>query len=83
MSITLARPSVRAYGHQSARHLRGCRPRRHASQAERDATLEQVAQFGINHIDTAAGYGAGGPPAAVARHNRSDVFLATKTASVG
>ena len=42
--------------------------------------MEQVAEFGINHIDTAAVLRRlGGPPAAVAGDPPGDVFLATKT----
>jgi aryl-alcohol dehydrogenase-like predicted oxidoreductase len=50
------------------------------SQDRADATLELVRGWGINHIDTAAGYGASEdrlkPWLAI---HRSEVFLATKT----
>ncbi len=50
------------------------------SQERADVTLEQVRGWGINHIDTAAGYGASEDRLKpwLATH-RSDVFLATKT----
>ena len=51
-----------------------------ASQSEADAALDVLLQYGINHIDTAAGYGDSelriGPW--MDRH-RKDFFLATKT----
>ncbi len=51
-----------------------------ASQAEADRALDQLLQYGVNHIDTAARYGDSelriGPW--MARH-RKDFFLATKT----
>jgi aryl-alcohol dehydrogenase-like predicted oxidoreductase len=54
------------------------------SQERADATLDAVARWGINHIDTAAGYGASEdrlrPWLADHRH---EVFLATKTGERG
>jgi aryl-alcohol dehydrogenase-like predicted oxidoreductase len=50
------------------------------TQAEADQTLELLLEFGINHIDTAASYGAAedriGP---WMKDHRQDFFLATKT----
>jgi aryl-alcohol dehydrogenase-like predicted oxidoreductase len=50
------------------------------SQERADATLQRVFEWGINHIDTAASYGASEDRLRpwLAEH-RSDVFLATKT----
>jgi aryl-alcohol dehydrogenase-like predicted oxidoreductase len=50
------------------------------SQERADATLAQVSTWGINHIDTAASYGASEDRLKpwLAEH-RSEVFLATKT----
>ena len=50
------------------------------SQERADATLAQVSAWGINHIDTAAAYGASEDRLRpwLAEH-RSEVFLATKT----
>ena len=50
------------------------------SQERADATLAQVSAWGINHIDTAASYGASEDRLQpwLAKH-RSEVFLATKT----
>ena len=50
------------------------------SQERADATMAAIAGWGINHIDTAAGYGASEDRLQpwLAEH-RGDVFLATKT----
>jgi aryl-alcohol dehydrogenase-like predicted oxidoreductase len=50
------------------------------SQERADATLAQISAWGINHIDTAASYGASEDrlKSWLANH-RSEVFLATKT----
>ena len=67
-------------GHQSTRVIFGAAALGGMSQDRADATLATVAEWGINHIDTAASYGASEdrlkPWLAT---NRDSVFLATKT----
>ena len=67
-------------GHHSTRCIFGGTALSRASQEEADRTLEVLLQFGINHIDTAAGYGDSelriGP---WMRSHRDRFFLATKT----
>lgn len=67
-------------GHQSTRLIFGAAALGAMNQDRADATLEQVAAAGINHIDTAAGYGDSELRLApwLADH-RDGVFLATKT----
>jgi aryl-alcohol dehydrogenase-like predicted oxidoreductase len=67
-------------GHESTRVIFGAAALGGMSQERADATLAQVAQWGINHIDTAASYGASEDrlQSWLADH-RDDVFLATKT----
>lgn len=67
-------------GHRSTRTLFGAAALSNVSQAEADATLETLLEFGVNHIDTAASYGNAeeriGPWMGA---HRDDFFLATKT----
>ena len=67
-------------GHHSTRCIFGGTALSRASQEEADRTLEVLLKFGINHIDTAAGYGDSelriGP---WMRRHRDRFFLATKT----
>ena len=67
-------------GHLSTRCIFGGTALSRASQEEADRTLEVLLQYGINHIDTAAGYGDSelriGP---WMRSHRDRFFLATKT----
>ncbi len=67
-------------GHLSTRVIFGAAALGGMSQERADATLADVAEWGINHIDTAASYGASEDRLrgwlGVHRHN---VFLATKT----
>ena len=67
-------------GHQSTRLIFGAAALGGMSQERADATLAQIAGWGINHIDTAASYGASEDRLArwLSEH-RDDVFLATKT----
>jgi aryl-alcohol dehydrogenase-like predicted oxidoreductase len=69
-------------GHQSTVTLFGAAALARASQADADRALEVLLQYGVNHIDTAEGYGDSelriGPW--MARY-RKDFFLATKTRS--
>jgi aryl-alcohol dehydrogenase-like predicted oxidoreductase len=67
-------------GHLSTRVLFGAAALGAMSQARADATLAEVLDLGINHIDTAASYG----DAEIRLHDflashRTEVFLATKT----
>lgn len=67
-------------GHRSTRVIFGAAALGGMSQGRADATLDAVAGWGINHIDTAASYGASEDRLQpwLATH-RGDVFLATKT----
>jgi len=70
-----------ATGHQSTRVIFGAAALGAMSQQRADATLARIEAWGINHIDTAAGYGASEERLRpwLADH-RAEVFLATKTA---
>src|SRR6187431_670678 len=72
--------SFGATGHRSTRVIFGAAALGGMSQERADVTLDQVHGWGINHIDTAAGYGASEDrlKSWLATH-RNDVFLATKT----
>jgi aryl-alcohol dehydrogenase-like predicted oxidoreductase len=67
-------------GHISTRVIFGAAALGSVTQAEADATLDVLLQYGINHIDTAASYGDAelrlGP---WMKRHRPDFFLATKT----
>lgn len=67
-------------GHESTRIIFGAAALSGVSQADADRTMALIEEYGINHIDTAASYGASEdrlkPWLAT---NRSSVFLATKT----
>lgn len=67
-------------GHMSSVTLFGAAALSQVTQAEADATLDLLLQYGVNHIDTAASYGDAelriGPWMAA---HRQDFFLATKT----
>lgn len=67
-------------GHDSTRIIFGAAALAEVSQQDADRTLELIRSHGINHIDTAASYGAAedrlGPFLA---DHRSEVFLASKT----
>jgi aryl-alcohol dehydrogenase-like predicted oxidoreductase len=67
-------------GHQSTRVIFGAAALGGMSQERADATLVQIPEWGINHIDTAASYGSSEerlqPFLSV---HRDKVFLATKT----
>jgi len=67
-------------GHQSSRVIFGAAALGAMSQSRADATLDVAFSRGVNHIDTAAGYGASEDLLRdfLADH-RADVFLATKT----
>lgn len=67
-------------GHQSTRAIFGAAALAAVTQEEADRTMEMLHRFGVNHIDTAAGYGDSelrlGP---WLERQRADFFLATKT----
>lgn len=67
-------------GHLSTRTIFGAAALGEVTQDEADATLETLLEYGVNHIDTAASYGAAedriGP---WMKNHRRDFFLATKT----
>jgi aryl-alcohol dehydrogenase-like predicted oxidoreductase len=67
-------------GHQSTRVIFGAAAFFTATQEEADPVLDVLLEFGVNHWDTAAGYGVSEDRLKpwLARH-RDDVFLATKT----
>ena len=67
-------------GHHSTRCIFGGTALSRASQEEADRTLELLLRYGINHIDTAAGYGDSELRIAPwMRRHRHRFFLATKT----
>ena len=67
-------------GHDSTRIIFGAAALGGMSQERADRTLELIDDFGINHIDTAAGYGDSELRLApLLKHRRGDYFLATKT----
>jgi predicted aldo/keto reductase-like oxidoreductase len=78
---TLARLPFGRIGHDSTRVIFGAAAFSNVTQAEADATLDVLLHFGVNHIDTAASYGASedriGPW--MKRGLRDRFFLATKT----
>ncbi len=67
-------------GHESSRTIFGAASLGSVTQDEADRTLDILLQYGVNHIDTAASYGASelrvGP---WMKAYRNDFFLATKT----
>ena len=67
-------------GHMSTRTIFGAAALGSMRQGKADAVLETLLEFGVNHIDTAAGYGASELRIApwMATH-RDRFFLATKT----
>lgn len=67
-------------GHKSSRIIFGAAAFFNIEQAAADRAMERVLDAGVNHIDTAAGYGASELRLApFLKNHRSDVFLATKT----
>jgi aryl-alcohol dehydrogenase-like predicted oxidoreductase len=67
-------------GHLSTRVIFGSYALSQASQKEADCVLEQLLEYGINHIDTARMYGeAEKRVGAWMEKHRQDFFLATKT----
>lgn len=67
-------------GHESTRAIFGAAALGSMGQDRADATLQVVERYGVNHIDTAAGYGDSELRLAPwLRTHRDGVFLATKT----
>jgi len=67
-------------GHLSTRTLFGAAALGGMSQSRADAVLDIVAEYGVNHIDTAASYGESELRLAPwLKAHRKEVFLATKT----
>jgi aryl-alcohol dehydrogenase-like predicted oxidoreductase len=67
-------------GHTSSRVLFGAAALGRVTQAEADQAMRAIIRYGVNHIDTAAGYGDSelriGP---WMKEHRSEFFLASKT----
>lgn len=80
MTTTMPRQPFGSTGHLSSRVIFGAAALGGMSQERADATLAALLPAGINHIDTAAGYGDSELRLRpfLASH-RTDVFLATKT----
>ena len=78
--MTITNTPFGSTGHHSTRCIFGGTALSRASQEEADRTRELLLRYGINHIDTAAGYGDSelriGP---WMRRHRDRFFLATKT----
>jgi aryl-alcohol dehydrogenase-like predicted oxidoreductase len=76
----IARQQFGRTGHESSRALFGAAALSRVTQSVADRTLDVLLQFGVNHIDTAAGYGDAELRIApwLKRHPK-DFFLATKT----
>jgi len=67
-------------GHLSSRVIFGAAALGGMSATRAEATLDLITAYGINHIDTAASYGASEDRLKPwLAHHRQDVFLATKT----
>ena len=67
-------------GHESTRTLFGAAALGRMRQEKADGVLELLLEFGVNHIDTAAGYGDSELRIAPwMQAHRDDFFLATKT----
>ncbi len=77
---TIATAPFGSTGHESTRVIFGAAALGHLNEREAAETLELVLERGLNHIDTAAGYGASEDRLRPwLRKHRSSVFLATKT----
>lgn len=76
----IAKAPFGSTGHESSRTLFGAAAFGHVSPADAERTFETLLRHGVNHIDTAASYGASedviGP---WMEHHRDQFFLATKT----
>ncbi len=78
--MAIATQSFGRSGHMSTRTLFGAASLSSVSQADADRTLEVLLQYGVNHIDVAAGYGEAELRIAPwLKQYRSQFYLATKT----
>ena len=80
--MTIPRLPFGRTGHESTRTIFGAAAFMYESitRADVDRTLELLERYGVNHVDTAAGYGESEVWLAPwLREHRGDVFLATKT----
>ena len=80
MTLSIERAPFGRTGHESSRVIFGAAALGRMSQEAADPLLTTLLEFGVNHIDTAAGYGDSElrlAPWMAAR--RRDFFLATKT----
>jgi aryl-alcohol dehydrogenase-like predicted oxidoreductase len=76
----IARQGFGRTGHESSRAIFGAASLSRVTQPVADRTLDVLMQFGVNHIDTAAGYGdAELRIAPWLKRNPKTFFLATKT----
>src|SRR6478752_652960 len=76
----IARAAFGRTGQRSSRTIFGAAALGAVTQAEADTALATVLEHGVNHIDTAASYGASELRLAPwLEDHRSEVFLATKT----
>ncbi len=77
----IAKISFGSTGHASSRAIFGAAALAAMKPARAQGVLETLLEFGVNHIDTAAGYGESELRLAPwLRRHRDDFFLATKTA---
>ena len=80
MTQTIERIPFGKTGHHSSRAIFGAAALGAMKQDRADRTLEQIQQWGLNHIDVAASYGEAELRLAPwLQHNRDSVFLASKT----
>src|SRR5580658_10278861 len=81
MSLPIERAPFGRTGHESSRVIFGAAALGRMSQESADRLLPVLLEAGVNHIDTAAGYGDSELRLApwLAAHG-ADFFLATKTA---
>ncbi len=78
--MTIEKIAFGRTGHDSTRTLFGAAGLSRVDQATADRTLEVLAQYGVNHIDTAASYGdAELRIAPWLKRNPGSFFVATKT----
>lgn len=80
MTQSIERIPFGSTGHRSSRAIFGAAALGAMNQDRADRTLDLAASWGLNHIDVAASYGdAELRLAPWLKHNRSEVFLASKT----
>jgi len=80
VAAVIERAPFGSTGHQSTRVIFGAAALGVMSPTRAEVTLELVREHGVNHIDTAASYGASEERLRpFLAHHRDEVFLATKT----